>query len=340
MLVDMVTVSLCMMCKKDDYSFLDTCLTNVAGGVDEIIIVVDKIDQEIEDMVKGFNVKLIEHEYNNSSAEQRNISIKNAKMDWILVLDADEILALDDLIELKGLVKDKDYIACVLNQINYTDDQNQVRFFKTDNDITRRFGFKGCFTVPAVRFFKNNMGLYFTRRVREMVDEVIDQKGLSNKVLNTNIPMHHLKALKRGDVLKDTEIRYLRLLEMEVADNPENFKALFDIGTINLFTLKNPERAIQNFKEALKTKTDFIEAKLNLAFAYGEIKNYEEALEIYKDILKQRVDYFTLSSISTCYFFIKKYKEAIEYLEKALAAEPERKEEIEKKIEIIKKIMG
>lgn len=335
----MPSVSLCMMVKKDDYRFLRSCLGNIAAGVDEILMVVDGRDDEINAIASEFGAKLIEHPYQDSSALQRNVVLRRARMDWILVVDADELLSAADIMKLKHTADSTDCVACVLNQLNYTNDTSQARFVPARNDITEQFGFSGYYTVPTIRFFRNNRGFFFTRRVHEMVDESIEERGLMNKVLRTDVPLHHLKMLKGNDQLKKDELRYLQLLELELQDNPRNAKAHFDIGTIQLFTLKNHQEAIESLKKALELNPDFTEAKLNLAFAYGEVKEYEKALALYKELEKKEQSYHVLSSIAACLFFLRRYEEAIDYYRRAAAAAPERRNEAENRIKIIEKIV-
>ena len=335
--LSMPSISLCMIVKKVDYPFLPTCLKNVQKEVDEIVMVVDEIDQEITKISGQFHAKLVEHPFRDF-AGQRNVSLQRATKDWVLILDADEILASDDVKSLKKKAENNHAVACTLNQLNYTNDTNQMRFVPAKNEITQRFGFQGYFVVPAIRFFKNHMGFRFSRKVHEMVDETIEKKGLGDRVVKTDIPIHHLKMLKPS--VREDELRYLSLLEEEVKENPKNFKALFDMGTINLFILKDVKRAVHHFKKALEINPAFTEVKLNLAFAYGQLKEYEQALTLYQGVTGKEKNFSLLSNIGTCLFFLGRYEEAVRMYQEAAVLDPERKKEAGSKIALVRKAMG
>ena len=326
-----------MIVKKEDYKLLPNCLSHIYQHMDEIIVVVDKIGPEIEETARNFGFRLFERKFSGDFSEYRNFSIRQATKDWILILDADELLSPEDLQKLRQIAGSGEHIACMLNQINYTNDTNQLRFVPLKNQITELFGFSGMFVVPIIRFFKNSIGLHFTRRVHEMVDETIAKKGIWEKVNKTDIPLHHLKLLKGPEEFKKTELRYLGLSELETADNPQNFKAFFDIGTTYLFTERKYPEAIKNLKKSLDISPDFLPAKLNLAYAYCQTKEYENALDLYK---KTPENYRILSNILTCLFYLKKYKEALDCCEKLIALEPSMRGELKKKIGIIKSLMG
>lgn len=321
-----------MIVKKDDYSLLPAALQSIRQSVDEVIIVVDEIDQDIESIAQKFDVRLVENKFNDNFAEQRNISLQYARMEWMLVMDADEVMSSHDLVTLKRLAATDHYVAFVMSQLNYTNDVNQARFIPAKNDITEKYGFAGYFPVPTIRFIRNNQGITFTRRVHEMVDESLESKGLLGRVLKTDISLHHLKGIKGPVSFRLDELRYLRLLKKEAKDNPKNPKVFFDIGTISLFTAKNIREAILNLKKAVKLNPQFLDANLNLAFAYGEAKEYENALAIYQSLPPS---YTSLSGITASLFFLGRHDDALESAKKTLSLFPEKKEEIEKKIAAI-----
>src|SRR5689334_11976737 len=101
--VYMVTISLCMIV-KDEEENLDRCLESVKDVSDEIIIVdTGSTDQTKERALKWtlhvFNFKWIE-----DFSAARNYSFNQATMDYILWLDADDILLPENrqkLLELK-----------------------------------------------------------------------------------------------------------------------------------------------------------------------------------------------------------------------------------------------
>ena len=89
----MPKLSLCMIVKNEE-KFLAGCLESVKNIVDEIIIVdTGSTDKTIE-IANSYNAKVYHFEWKNDFSLARNESIKHATGDWILILDADERLAI------------------------------------------------------------------------------------------------------------------------------------------------------------------------------------------------------------------------------------------------------
>src|SRR3989344_5938628 len=90
------TISLCMI-TKDEEKYLEQCLSSVNSLVDEIIIVDTGSNDKTKEIAKKFKAKVFDFKWIDDFSAARNESLKHATKDWILVIDADEI------IEQKGL---------------------------------------------------------------------------------------------------------------------------------------------------------------------------------------------------------------------------------------------
>ena len=108
------------MIVKDEEDFLEQCLNSLKDYVDEIIIIdTGSTDKTIE-IAKRFTDRVYEHEWPHDFSKARNISISYATCDWILILDADEIIAEHDLKKIKELIKDNSVGGYSLIQRNYS----------------------------------------------------------------------------------------------------------------------------------------------------------------------------------------------------------------------------
>src|SRR3990167_6711291 len=87
----MPTISLCMIVKNEE-RYLDQCLNSVKDLADEIIIVDTGSTDRTKEIAKKFNAKIFDFKWTDDFSAARNESIKHATKDWILVLDADEVL--------------------------------------------------------------------------------------------------------------------------------------------------------------------------------------------------------------------------------------------------------
>ena len=80
------------MIVKNEEKDLARCLDSVCGQVDEIIIVDTGSTDGTVEIAQRYNARVAKIEWPGDFALARNMSIKMAVSDWILVLDADEYL--------------------------------------------------------------------------------------------------------------------------------------------------------------------------------------------------------------------------------------------------------
>jgi glycosyltransferase involved in cell wall biosynthesis len=127
----------------NEEKFLKRSLTNVSPYVDEVVIVDGGSTDKTLEIAKSLGVRIIQSPWKEDFAAQRNISLKHATKDWILVIDADEVYEKKLLEELRSLVNNnigvdafafprKNYIDGKLTDV-YPD--RQTRFFKRDKRI-------------------------------------------------------------------------------------------------------------------------------------------------------------------------------------------------------------
>ncbi|MEW6587003.1 MAG: tetratricopeptide repeat protein, partial [Nitrospirota bacterium] len=99
------TLSLCMIVKNEENN-IARCLTSVKPVVDEMIVVDTGSTDRTRDIAKAFGAQVYDFAWTESFADARNFSLSKASGDWILVLDADEVISPLDYEKLRELVKD------------------------------------------------------------------------------------------------------------------------------------------------------------------------------------------------------------------------------------------
>src|SRR3989338_5592832 len=85
------TISLCMITKNEE-KYLEQCLNSVKDLVDETIIVDTGSTDKTKEIAKRFNAKVYDFKWADDFSAARNESLKHATKDWILILDADEVM--------------------------------------------------------------------------------------------------------------------------------------------------------------------------------------------------------------------------------------------------------
>ncbi|PIO06820.1 glycosyltransferase family 2 protein, partial [Candidatus Woesearchaeota archaeon CG08_land_8_20_14_0_20_43_7] len=183
----MSTISLCMIV-KDEEKHLKDCLDSVKGLVDEIIIVDTGSTDDTKNIAKRSNAKVFDFKWCDDFSKARNESLRHATKEWILVLDADEIIDKDDHDKIKRLI-DTDEVAFAFDQWSYID-QKEPKAKKNTN----RFSHPFYISHRPVRLFRNNLGIRFMNRVHELVEHSLKEHNL--KEVKTNIIIHHFGSLK------------------------------------------------------------------------------------------------------------------------------------------------
>lgn len=91
----MITVSLCMIVKNEE-AVLGRCLDSIHDLVDEINIVdTGSMDRTVE-IAKKYTDRVFFFEWNGKFADARNESFRHATKDYILYLDADDVVLEED----------------------------------------------------------------------------------------------------------------------------------------------------------------------------------------------------------------------------------------------------
>jgi len=320
------TLSLCMITKNEE-KFLPECLVSIQNIVDQIIIVDTGSEDKTKKIAESFGAEVYDFKWNNDFSEARNHSLKYAKSDWILFLDADETVSQEECIKIKELInKNKEQgeenptIAYSLITKTYTNNVSQENFyFNKDNMIESR-GFLGASLTKKIRLFKNNQNIYFKGQVNELVEPSIKEN--KEIVEEKSIFINHYSEKKDLEYKKAKTEKYRELYEKKVLNEPKNPKAYFELAQIYL-SQDFFELAKQNLLKALELKQDYTEAFQILGVIYNKLKNYDNALEVLKRAETINKDYAeTYFTLGVTYTRLKKIKLAAESIEKGLKLNP------------------
>ncbi len=134
-----ITISLCMIVKNEE-SVIERCLGSVRGIADEIIVVDTGSTDNTKELVRTFTDKLYEFTWNNNFAAARNFAFGMATMEYILWLDADDVILEKDRSLFLALKRTLDRtVDTVSMQYNLaSDDQGNVTSSLRRNRLVKR----------------------------------------------------------------------------------------------------------------------------------------------------------------------------------------------------------
>src|SRR3989338_1739511 len=240
------TLSLCMIAKNEE-EYLEQCLNSVKELVDEIIIIDTGSADKTKEIAKKFGAKIYEFKWVDDFSAARNESLKHATKDWIIVLDADEVLDKEALKVIKEeLVKNKENDAFLFIQKNYTNESKITGFVNEEHKFNGKT-YAGWYGSFIARLFRNNKNYAFEGTVHELIEPSIESK--KGKIAATNIPIHHYGNSDPAIVKKKREF-YLELCKKKVKSIP-NASSYFELGVLYRENEDN-DNAIKSLKKAIE----------------------------------------------------------------------------------------
>ncbi|HEX2102559.1 MAG TPA: glycosyltransferase family 2 protein, partial [Solirubrobacteraceae bacterium] len=208
-----LTLSLCMIV-RDEEEMLPRSLAAARDAVDEIIVVdTGSVDATVE-IARSFGAKVIEREWTGSFADARNASFDAATGDWILYLDADEVLVEGDAERLRALLGRTWREA----------------FFLVETNFTGELGDGHAATHNALRVVRNRPEYRFEGRVHEQVAHALP--SAPERIEATSVRIEHYGYLGAVRDSKEKSRRNIELLERQRDEETEETGFLhFNLGS-------------------------------------------------------------------------------------------------------------
>jgi len=251
------TLTLAMIV-KDEGERLPECLASVKPIVDEIVVVDTGSTDNTMEVARGFGAKAASFSWCDDFSAARNESLRHATGDWILVLDADEAVAPEDLARIRAFVDDDECDAVQFILANYSDECQSMWWTPVEEPCALARGFSGYIRVPLVRMWRNKPEYRFRGCVHETVLESI--REAQGKIAETNILIHHYG---KGARAKEKSELYLTLGMRNVAERPDDPKAHHDVAT-QLKELGRLDEAEHHYRRALSLDPAFEPAQSGL----------------------------------------------------------------------------
>jgi tetratricopeptide (TPR) repeat protein len=263
-----LTLSLCMIV-KDEEEMLPRCLAAAAPAVDEIVIVDTGSSDRTIEIARSFGARVIEREWTGSFADARNVSFDAATGDWIIYLDADEVLVADDLDRLRAVTGRVWREAFYFVEISYTGEA----------------GDGAAVTTNALRIFRNRPHYRFEGRLHEQIAQNLPTYA-TGRIEQTPIRVEHFGYLGAVRDAKEKSRRNLDLLRAQQAEDPETSFLHYNIGTEYALLRDHPSAAAE-FERAWSLAQrngeqyyDYVPALLvRLVSALGSSGRLQEALD-------------------------------------------------------------
>ena len=181
----MITLSLCMIV-KDEEDVLRRCLDSVKEIVDEIIIVDTGSTDKTKLIASEFTDKIFDFKWCDDFSKARNFSFSKATKEYIIWLDADDVILEEDKLKIKELKNTLNPITDIV-MLNYN-----VAFDENDNPI---------FTYSRERILKRSKNYKWSGRIHEAIatsgNVIYSDAAITHKKIHVNDPKRNLRIYEK-----------------------------------------------------------------------------------------------------------------------------------------------
>lgn len=310
----MARISLCMIAKNEE-NYIGNCLNSIHDLVDEIIIVDTGSTDSTKEICRKFTDKVFDFEWENDFSKARNFSFSKATCEYIMWLDADDILLEKDRKLFKDLKNNLDNlnqnIVAMTYNYSFHDDGNVILSLKRNRIFNRKINpqwvgfmheivdvfiedaYDSDITITHTRKHSNtkrNLKIYEQKR-RENVefsdrDKLYYAKELFYNGKNYFAINEFKKVLKMNLWIEDRIDVLIKMSDCYRELETEQLKQAFENRNKNLL-----DRRREPLFEALKISYPRAEVLYRIGVSYVEEKRYYEAIFYFKSILS--LDYDT-----------------------------------------------
>ncbi|SCY57355.1 glycosyltransferase [Alkaliphilus peptidifermentans] len=240
----MISISLCMIVKNEE-EILARCLDTVNDIVDEINIVDTGSTDKTKEVAGQYTDRIFDFEWIDNFAAARNESFKYATKDYILYLDADDVLLEKDRIKLKEL---KETLDPSVDSVSMYYDAGTDEF----GNVTLRY--------------RRNRLVKREKNYKWMGDchQYLDVRG---HIINSDIAITHKK-------IRHAVGRTVSIYEKKI-ERGDTFTArdFFYYGN-ELRENGKYEKAIENYNKNISMKEGWIEDKIFACIFKGDCYRY------------------------------------------------------------------
>ncbi len=249
----MPTISLCMIV-KDEEDVLGRCLDSIEDLADEIIIVDTGSQDRTKEIAQHYTDKVLDFPWIDDFAAARNFSFDHATQDYVLWLDADDVLPAPELAAFRELKANLDPATHVV-----------MMKYATAFDAAGR----PSFSYYRERLLQNHAGFRWVGPIHEVI-------APAGNILYSPITIHHRK-LHPSDPHRNLRIFEKMLGEGQTLDARQQFYYARE-----LYYHQRYREASRELEAFLRHPQAWLENQINacqiLAYCYYRLEEEEQAL--------------------------------------------------------------
>lgn len=269
------------MIVKNEADCLADCLGSVRDIADELVVCDTGSTDDTRAIAASFGAHVFDIPWEEDFAKARNAAMAAATGEWLLHMDADEVLDPEGARRIRELVDAPELNADAVELVlaNYCDDVRAWRWTPAEPDNAYARGYAGYIRVGLLRLFRNRMGFEYREPVHENITESVSERG--GRILRTDILIHHYGYAPSAQGGRAKAERYLAIARRKAAEHPNDPKSLHDLAE-QAVACGRTEEAEEACRQALALDPRHLPAATTLAnilLNRGELEPARAVLE-------------------------------------------------------------
>jgi glycosyltransferase involved in cell wall biosynthesis len=267
-----MSLSLCMIV-KNEAATLSKCLSSVRKVVDEMVVVDTGSIDRTPYIAKQFGAKVHHFQWCNNFSDARNAALKYVTGDWVLVLDADEILTSGIVPQLKEAIARDEYLLI--------------------NLVRQEVGAEQSPYSLVSRLFRNHPDIRFERPYHALVDDSVSAILLKDPNWQVGylpgVAILHTGYQKKAIAQNNKYAKAAAAMEAFLATHPNDPYVCSKLGALYVETGKIAE-GMELLKRGIAAGEEnydiLYELHYHLGIAYSRLRNFQQAISHYQTAIK------------------------------------------------------
>lgn len=253
------------MIVRDEEEFIEDCLRAARPAVDEVVVVDTGSQDRTVEIARGFGAKIVHFPWNDDFSAARNRGLEAAAGDWILSLDADEILD----------ISDADALRRAANQGLHSG------FFMP---VVSRLDAERLSTCMMMRFFVNRAEIRYRFLIHEQIlpDLIHYARRIGKRIGHLDLKIDHKGYEPELMDRRDKKERNDRIFRKQLQLYPRDLYSWYKYAEFLAFVNEDREKLQQTLWQAHTLMRALPIANLRSMPFAGEIGAYL-AIELFED---------------------------------------------------------
>ena len=231
---DSQTITACLIVKNEE-EFIGQCLESIKRIATQIIVVDTGSDDDTIQIAENYGAQVFHFDWCDDFAAARNFGLEKASGDWVLIIDADEVLTPEGM---AGLLED-------------IQQKNHLGFRIRCNHLEKTGGNKGYQPMADAwhyipRLVRNAPGLHFVGIIHEQIFSSVTVRA-EDWQMETGFghtEFHHFGYDPDTKIKRNKSKRNITLLEKALEDSPDEPTLLMSYA-LDLYNRGDVEAALE-----------------------------------------------------------------------------------------------